>query len=509
MTARCVALAIAIGSLTLNANAGDNTAVHYRASLVANASTGDLAPYMIGSWNSGRITGASGIWQDGHIFKTLDTDRRFSWSAGFEYIAGYGSAADYARFTDGTWEKNANRQSPARIIQLYGQLKYRSVFMLAGMKEHKSGIVDNELSSGDLTRSNNARPIPGVSVGFLDFQNIPFTNGWVQIDGELMYGRFTDSSFRKNTFNYYSGLIGTSNWYTYKRCYFRTKPTMPLSVTIGMQAAGEFAGQAKFYRRGEVSRKFYRGFQFKDIIDMFFPIEGSGEDYYKGSSLGSWDVKALYRFKNGSNLTAYFEGPWEDGSGIGRQNGWDGLWGIQYDFKPGLPVSKIVLEYFDFTNQSGPIHYAPHDTPGSSITDVATGGDNYYNNDFYGPYCNYGMSIGSPFVVSPLYNTDGMPGYCHNRARGFHAAVAGALSSQWTYTAKASYQHAGGTGRIPAIRRLHDTSALIGIRWTAPGRLRGLEVDARLAFDYGNLRGNNFGAMVGVSYSGNISSAKK
>ena len=34
--------------------------------------------------------------------------------------------------------------------------------------------------------------IPGVEAGFLGFQNIPFTNGWVQIGGAISYGRFTD-----------------------------------------------------------------------------------------------------------------------------------------------------------------------------------------------------------------------------------------------------------------------------------------------------------------------------
>ena len=178
----------------------------------------------------------------------------------------------------------------------------------------------------------------------------------------------------------------------------------------------------------------------------------------------------------------------EDGSGIGRQNGWDGLWGIQYDFKPGLPVSKIVLEYFDFTNQSGPIHYAPHDTPGSSITDVATGGDNYYNNDFYGPYCNYGEHRLAFRCLAALH-TDGMPGYCHNRARGFHAASPAHSRCSGPTPPKQATKHAGGTGRIPGNTPPADYRHSSAYAGQPPGRLRGLEVDARLAFDCGNLRG--------------------
>ncbi|MCM1067639.1 MAG: capsule assembly Wzi family protein [Muribaculaceae bacterium] len=485
--------------------------IDYRASVTANASTGDFAPYMLASWDYGRITGANGIWHDGMIRKEMTLDRRFNWGAGVEYIAGYGSAAEYDRYQhDGTYTFSARRQAPVRLHQLYAELKFRGVYLTAGMKERGPGaIVDGILSSGDLTRSNNARPLPGVAVGFVDFQNIPFTNGWVQIDGEIMYGRFMDKSFRENTFNYYSGLLSLDNWYIYRRCYFRTKPSQPFSVIVGMQAAGEFAGYAKRYSEGRVIAEYPRGFKFKDIFEMFFPREGSGEGFYKGNSLGSWDFKARYLFKNGSRLSAYFEWPWEDGSGIGKMTGWDGLWGLQYDFKEGSPINRIVVEYFDFTNQSGPMHWAPADHPGTDLTSQATGGDNYYNNDFYGPYSNYGMSIGSPFPVAPLYNLDGYPEYAHNRARGFHLGALGSIGAEWQCVAKVSYQQAGGTGRIPAPHRLHDTSAMLGAQWTPGARLSGLSVKAQMAFDAGNLRGNNFGAMVSVAYSGSFNIGKK
>ena len=118
------------------------------------------------------------------------------------------------------------------------------------------------------------------------------------------------------------------------------------------------------------------------------------------------------------------------------------------------------------------------------------------------------MSIGTPFLVSPLYNRNGYPQYLHTRARGFHAAVSGNVTPQWEYTAKVSYQRAGGTGWTPA-RRISDTSALVSARWTPQGRLSGLSLTAEAAFDAGKLRGNNFGAMVGVSYKGNFTFGKK
>ncbi len=501
--------AILLAVAGVAASAREGVSLEYEASVLANWSTGDLAPYMLGSWRYGRVTGASGIWQDGRLEKRMSLDTRFSWGAGVEYIAGYGTAAPYALYDEATnsWGERHNRQAPLRLHQLYGEVKYRGVYLLAGMKERHSGIVDDALSSGDLTRSNNARPIPGVAAGFVDFQDIPLTNGWVQIDGEIMYGRLFDGSLREKTFNYYTGVFTDKMCYTYKRCYFRTKPSQPLSVTVGMQTGAFFGGTTQKYRKGKFIETIERGFQIRDLWDMFFPTEG-GEDYYKGGSLGSWDFKARYAFANGSELTAYFEWPWEDGSGIGRMNGFDGVWGLQYNFAKSGPVNKVVVEYLDFTNQSGPIHWSPDDSPGTTITDKATGADDYYNNAYYGPYTNYGMSIGTPFLISPLYNRNGYPQYLHTRARGFHAAVSGNVTPQWEYTAKVSYQRAGGTGWTPA-RRISDTSALVSARWTPQGRLSGLSLTAEAAFDAGKLRGNNFGAMVGVSYKGNFTFGKK
>ena len=68
-----VALVLA---LPLVAGAVAPVTVDYDASVWVNASTGDQAPYMIGSWNYGRITGATGVWQTGRAEKRMTLDRR-------------------------------------------------------------------------------------------------------------------------------------------------------------------------------------------------------------------------------------------------------------------------------------------------------------------------------------------------------------------------------------------------------------------------------------------------
>lgn len=502
-TALLLACVVALG-------AAAEERVEYRADLNAVVSSGRYAPYMIGSWNSGRLVAGKAVYQGGRLERKLDLDRRFSWSYGLEYSAGYSNAFEYDRYASGSWTESSYRTPAFRLIQLYGALKYRQVFLLAGMKERKSVIVDGSLSSGDLVRSNNARPIPGVAAGFIDFVDIPLTNGWVQISGEIMYGRFTDNAFRRDQFNHYQGLLTQDLCYTYKHCHFRSNPEKPFSVIAGMQTAGQFGGSTVRYKRGNIESEDYRGFHVRDLWDMFFPSEGSGEGYYKGNSLGSWDFKACYNFRNGSTLSAYFEWPWEDGSGIGRRNGWDGVYGLQYDFAPGSAVQSIVVEYLDFTNQGGPIHHTAGDFPGTTLPSEANGGDNYWNNDFYGAYANYGMAIGTPFVLAPVYNKDGSPFFLHNRARGFHAAAQGAVNESWRWRAKVGYSRAGGQGRLPAPEKLHSFSAMAEAWWTpAQASLPGLELHAQAALDLGKLRGDNFGVLVGLSYSGLFTIGKK
>ncbi|MDE6291032.1 MAG: capsule assembly Wzi family protein [Muribaculaceae bacterium] len=480
--------------------------VEIKASLAIQTSSGSLAPYMLGSWNQGNYAEGSGLWQEAAIRKPLDMKKRFDWSAGAGYIVGKGSDTEYTRWdaSTGMWGQSRVGRNAFRITQLFGELKYRATFLNIGMKSEPSRIVDDRLSSGDLVRSNNATPIPGIGVGFLDFVDIPFTKGWVQINGELKYGKMMDSRFKEHEFNMYSGVEALDILYNYKRCYFRTNPDKNFHVTVGMQAAAFFGGSAYTYSKGRLVNVDERGFHIKDLLQAFAPREG-GEAYYEGGHLGSWDFKATYRFHNGSRLKAYFEWPWEDGSGIGRMNGWDGLWGLQYDFPSDGIVSKAVVEYLDFTNQGGPIHYAPADHPNSSMTGQASGSDDYYNNGFYGAYTNYGMSIGTPFLVAPIYNRDGMLSYLHNRARGFHVGIEGIPTDRFNYRVMVSHAVAGGSGWYPAFKKSHSTSGLIEGRMRFDKDLRGFEIGVKFAFDKGNLRGDNFGAQVRIAYSGDFS----
>ena len=481
--------------------------IDYEASVLMSASTGHFAPYMIGSWRNGLMNGRRGAVLDLKATKQLDLSRRFSWAAGVELAAGPLSATDYERYDESakSWGTRAYRPSAFTLQQAYATVKYRQVYLTVGQKSPRSYMLDNPVSSGDLARSNNARGLPGVEAGFLGFVDIPLTKGWVQIDGMIAYNKFTDNRYRREQYNYYNDLLATGLYYTYKRCHFRTDPSRPFSVTAGMQNAGIFGGYTKWYEGGRLRREQKHSAGLRDFFDMFLPWQGNGDAYYKGQSLGSLDIKLRYRLRNGAEISAYLQNPWEDGSSIGKLNGLDGLWGISYH-RPGRAIiTDAAVEWLDFTNESGPIPWEPGDHPGTTVSPGTSGGDNYFNNDMYGAYANYGMAIGTPFLKAPVYNLDGTPMFLHNMARGVHIAAAGCIGADIDWRVMYSYQKAWGMGRLPGARCLVSNSAMAEATWRADRLLQGLSMNAQVAFDAGSLRGDNFGMFIGVRYSGSLS----
>lgn len=478
--------------------------LNYEVSLTAGAGSGDFAPYYISSMRGGRFSSATNVQAEASVWRTLDMSGRFAYGFGLDLIGDYASAVDYGRYDMATsgWYEHDMRPSSARIQQLYGMVRYRSVFLSAGMREHSSGLLNQRLTSGDLVESGNARPIPQVRIGFVDFQDIPFTNGWVQIQGEVGYGKLLDNDWWRDHYNYYNYFLAVNSWYNYKRCYFRTRPSERLSVTVGMQAAAQFGGRTMFYDHGELSRMEYHDSGIKTFFKMLLPHGDGGEGFYTGNHLGAWDFKARYRLDGGHELSGYFSWPFEDGSGIGKQNGWDGLWGLEYKApeKGGL-VSGAVIEYLDFTNQSGPIHFNPDDWAGTTITGHASGSDDYYNNQGYNSYAYFGQSIGTPALMAPIYNKDGYNRYVGNAMRGFHVGVEGSLAAGLDYRLKGGYRKAWGSGYLMLPAPIHLTSVMLEMTWR-PERIKGLSVNAQIEVDRGNMPANAFGGMVSVRYDG-------
>ena len=480
----------------------------WNVSLTSALGNGEFAPSYVMNNRNGVLTQSSGVLARAGVEYSLNLSSHFSIAAGADVVGGAQSSTDYGLYNrvSASIEPRNAKEAPVWLQQLYARAQFRNVFFTLGMRERESVLVNQRLSSGDLCFSGNIRPMPGVTAGFADFCNIPLTGGWVQICGEVGYFKALDKKWKENRYNFEDQFITTGYTYNYKYLHLRTNPSKPFSLTIGMQAACQIGGTYRSYKDGDMKKEVHEKAGLKQLIKAFFPGSGgsAGGDqvYYEGNHVGTWDVMGRLQLRSGDELKLYYQSPWEDGSGIGKLNGFDGLYGVEYVAARRGIVDGAVLEYIDLMNQSGPMHWAPGDFEGTPILGQATGADDYYNNYFYDGYQYYGLAIGSPLVRTAIYNTDGYLRITDNRLRGFHTAVTGHFTPDVQYWVKCGYRRSVGTPFVPLKEPRSTTSISLEARYDFGDKLSGLSVHGQVAGDFGKLLGDNFGVMVKFIYNG-------
>lgn len=98
------------------------------------------------------------------------------------------------------------------VQQAYVDIRYKWFGFFAGSREQNSPLLNQELSSGGMTWSGNARPIPQVQIGIPEYVQLLPRLG---LKGEISYGWFTDNKYQREQ-------VGEKYWYTksikYRSC---------------------------------------------------------------------------------------------------------------------------------------------------------------------------------------------------------------------------------------------------------------------------------------------------
>ena len=400
------------------------------------------------------------------------------------------------------------------LQQCYANLRYKHFFIEAGSREQQPQLRDARLSVGSFAKGSNAKPVPQVHIGTDGFWAVPYTKGWFLISFDFGYGKFLDGSYREEAFRR-GGPVNesytTDIYYHQKHIYFRSNPKMPVYVTAGLEHVAQFGGTHYSYVDGVLTStsKPVNLKAFWDICmktgDSNYYGNNAMEDWVYGNHLGLITYQLSWNISSDRLLEAYLDVPFEDGSGMRKGNGWDGLWGLRYkNTKPGRQyVRGAVVEYFQSTNQSGPIHWDPADYAEpvrSQITDAVTGDDNYYNHMFYDNYSHYGMPPGIALITSPIYNADGFTQYRDNRVRAWHVGVEGDVTDCLSYLVKGSYREGLGTYSRPIYPKRHSFDAMVqGTYKCGPW-----QVSAAYAFDKGNIYGDCSTFNIKIGYHGKI-----
>ena len=406
------------------------------------------------------------------------------------------------------------------LQQCYANLDYQKTFFLEiGSREEKPVLRDDLLSSGSFVKGTNAKPIPQIHFGTKDFWTIPYTKDWLQVNFDFGYGKFMDSGYREDRYLEASDvnlMYTTGAFYHQKHLYFRTNPKKRIFVTAGIQHVAQFGGtnyqkeEGRGKREDVVAKK--KPANLKAMWNVVLPLGDNNyyddealEDWIYGNHLGLMTVQLGWNINEQHQVQVYYDDIFEDGSGMRKSNGWDGLWGVEYENHAAGKqyIRGVVAEFFQTTNQSGPLHWDANDHPEpirSQITDKVFGDDNYYNHMFYDSFVHYGMTPGNALITSPIYNKDGYTRYRDNRIKAWHLGINGEITDHLSYVVKGSYREGWGTYQIPLAEKHHSFDAMLqGIYNTGPWQF-----GAAFAFDKGNIYGDCSTFNIKIGYHGKI-----
>ena len=395
-----------------------------------------------------------------------------------------------------------NAEHTFMIHQLYGEIEYKKLRLLAGQKENEIDMRNNSLTSGGLSQGINAHPIPKVLLD-VSYFSVPYTNGWWKMRGRVGFGKTTDGDWQQRWVDHQSRQRYTSNTlYHEKAIYwkFGKEDKFPLTFEPGLQMMTQFGGTSfnATGRNHEDGAPIVHPEDFNAFWHAFWPM--GSEDVTDGmhpnaagNTVGSYNI-ALTWTEDDWRMRAYFERVFEDQSMLTVQYGiFDHLLGLDLKLPDNPYVSNIVVEHMSTKDQAGPVY---HDAT-TNIPESYTGIDNYYNHHLFTGWQHWGMAIGHPLITSPLYNDDNIITFRNNRIRALHIGVDGQPSERLTWRALATFTRNWGTYAKPfddVISQNHFMAEATYI----PKFMNGCTATLALAMDTGKLIGNSFGAQLTI-----------
>lgn len=466
--------------------------LHYEVKTLATFSGGENTPfwlvsnvYGLGSpqFNNGYVRG--------RIDKKLDDSKRLSWGASVDLV--------------GSW----NIPGAFRVQQLYAEIKYRKIWVMLGAKELESNYNNHYLSSGDLLFSGNSMPIPQLRLGTYDFAPFWGTKGWLSVKAYLSYGMFSDSKWIEH-------WVAPNTQFA-KNVLFCSRGVwlrggnmekFPLTFDVGIEMGTQFGGSI-IYPNGDILKM---PTSIKDWIKAIVPFAGSSETIedeqtnIQGNMNGEYSIAVNYKPSPNWKIKAYWEHYFEDQSQMTFEYGlWkDGLWGIEVDVPRNSFLSKVLFEYICTYDQTNAVLH--NSTP--EIPEQVSGQDAYFGHYLYGAWQNWGMVIGTPLAISPLYNRTRNIGLYNTRFKAYHVGLYGTPIPNLDWRLLLTFTRNWGTYFHPLPEIMNNFSGLIEINYDLP-LVRGLFLKGALAWDRGKLLGNNFGGMISMGYQGDFSFKKK
>ncbi|MEX2600161.1 MAG: capsule assembly Wzi family protein [Balneolaceae bacterium] len=375
--------------------------------------------------------------------KPMNVEGLFGWEAGVNLV---GRISDYSLLS---------------IPEGFLEGRYRFLHLQAGRFRQTHGETFGEISSGSAGMSRNATPVPRVTLSIPEFQEIPYTEGWLEVKGHMSHGWLTDSRLGLRIPEYEP--IGLEGSYLHdKSFYLRTGADTGFKFYLGLNHFAEWGGTTDEGRELPSS--------FQDFLRIFSAREGTGDapglDQVNalGAHTGLWDLGVQYQYE-GREFYLYYQHLFADESGQKFRNAKDGLYGFGVSNPLGESVysdllSGVVWEFLYTKHQTGPGLPDPQAGDNPSFCEEVNcgyrfnGRDDYYNNDYYlSGWSYHSRAIGSPLFmtrdqlgrIDPDINVYSDRYFVSTRVVAHHIGLEGTLPFEIPYRFLATWNRHYGT----------------------------------------------------------------
>ena len=449
--------------------------LHYNAGIKAVVSSGQYTPFWIQSRTHGDISSMpmSGNIHAGISKEATRDDRWFD----------YDFCVELTGRIQGPQPSALQRVTPTvtgYFNQLYAHARLYIIDITAGICPMIYETEDTLLTSGSLLFSGNAHPLPRISIGIERWTAFPGLFGYVEVKGGLTHGWANDNVYieKSKIHHTYMGM--------------RLGGRLPINIGYEFHHAAQWGGYSPKY--GDL------GNDFNSFMDAVLVRAGgvmkNDQLNAHGNHLISQHLSIIGKWEQW-RVCAYWQNMSEDNPaliGFG-QNITDGLWGLSIKQQQWPFINALTIEYLNTTSQSGPWH----DRDGLCYA----GNDNYYRNGVYSNGWNYFYrTIGTPFITSPLYNTNGTLYTMNSRVKMFHIGLRGDIYGyQWRTLV--SYARNYGNDNTSAQMVNHNTAWMVEV-YKHVQKAWGLDFGIQLAGDIGDQFDNTFGVLLSIKKSGLI-----
>ncbi len=385
---------------------------------------------------------------------------------------------------------NNNHFSETFFEEGYVKAGYRNWELRAGRYEEISGEADPDLSSGAWGISGNALPIPKVSIALKDYVNVPFTNGWLQVKGQFSHGWMGDQQYIKGS-------------YLHEKMLYLRIGKERLRVYGGIQHYALWGGNRFDLPPIKSSFSNYWDVLIGKVSDDGTVINTEIAPNRPGDHRGVLEGGIQWETDN-IKLLLYNQSMFETGQNIDLKNT-DRLLGLSYVNKKEEPfLEKATIEFINTKKMNDWLPLRVRES--------------YYNNGVYLTGWEYrGNIIGTPLFINrnrgSKYFDNVEPfdwnapkdsivkkgwNIINNRVTGLHLGakynIANVLKARTLVTFTRNF---GNYHTEPITTAMTQWYTLQEIIWPTP--VKGITVNAGLAFDWGDFGGNT-GGMLGIQW---------